>query len=44
MGLAPPLPNITVVADENAVVSRRIFGFASPLECHEIIVISPGRI
>ena len=32
-----------VVADENAVVSRRFFGFASPPERYEIIVILPDR-
>jgi len=31
-----------VVADEDAVVSRRFFGFASPPERYEIIVIPPG--
>jgi hypothetical protein len=31
-----------VVADEDAVVSRRFFGFATPLERYEIIVIPPG--
>jgi hypothetical protein len=30
-----------VVADENVVVSRRFFGFASPPERYEIIVIPP---
>ena len=30
-----------VVADEDAVVSRRFFGFASPPERYEIIVIPP---
>jgi hypothetical protein len=30
-----------VVADEDAVVSRRFFGFATPLERYEIIVIPP---
>ena len=30
-----------VVADEDAVVSRRFFGFASPTERYEIIVIPP---
>ena len=31
-----------VVADEDSVVSRRFFGFASPPERYEIIVIPPG--
>ena len=31
-----------VVADEDAVVSRRFFGFDSPPERYEIIVIPPG--
>ena len=31
-----------VVADEDAVVSRRFFGFASPLDRYEIIVIPPA--
>jgi hypothetical protein len=30
-----------VAADEDAVVSRRFFGFATPLERYEIIVIPP---
>ena len=30
-----------VVADEDTVVSRRFFGFASPPEHYEIIVIPP---
>jgi hypothetical protein len=30
-----------VAADEDAVVSRRFFGFATPLERYEIIVIAP---
>ena len=30
-----------VVADEDAMVSRRFFGFASPLDRYEIIVIPP---
>jgi hypothetical protein len=30
-----------VVVDENAVVSRRYFGFDSPPECYEILVIAP---
>jgi hypothetical protein len=30
------------VADENVVVSRRFFGFASPPERYEIIVIPPA--
>ena len=30
-----------VVADEDAVVSRRFFGFASPPERYEIIIIPP---
>ena len=33
--------HFTVVADEDAVVSRRFFGFASPPERYEIIVIPP---
>jgi hypothetical protein len=31
-----------VAADEDAVVSRRFFGFATPLERYEIIVIAPN--
>ena len=31
-----------VVADEDAVVSRRFFGFWTPLERYEIIVIPPA--
>jgi len=31
-----------VIADEDTVVSRRFFGFASPPERYEIIVISPS--
>jgi hypothetical protein len=31
-----------VNVDENVVVSRRFFGFASPPERYEIIVIPPG--
>ena len=31
-----------VIADEDTVVSRRFFGFASPPERYEIIVIPPG--
>jgi hypothetical protein len=30
-----------VVADDDAVVSRRFFGFATPPERYEIIVIPP---
>ena len=30
-----------VVADEDAVVSRRFFGYASPPERYEIIIIPP---
>jgi hypothetical protein len=32
-----------VVADENAVVSRHFFGFASPSERYKIIIILPDH-